>query len=476
MSSQNAVEKKANRNSIDMLHGPLVGKLFLFAIPLAFSSIFQQLFNSTDAIVAGRLLGSTELAAIGGVSPLVALFISFFVGVSIGTNATIAIRIGQGDRSKIRAAVHTTAVIAIVSAVLVTVIGIAIAGFLVDSVGIPDEARAESVSYLRIYFAGVAFFLVFNFGSAILRAKGDTRRPLYALAISAVVNAVLDIFAVSVLHLGAAGIAAATVAAYALAAVIVIVMLMHEEEDFRLNVRELRVDQRALHQILYIGVPSGLQGVVFAVSNIIIQTSINSFGTDAIAGSTAALNFEYYTYFIINAFSQAAITFVGQNFAAGNLSRCDRIVAWSMGLSLGLSFAVSVALVSLGNTGLSIFTTEAGALVFATTRLWHVELLECLPSTYEITAGALRGMSWSILPTVVVIIGSCVLRVIYVFTLFPLLGSFEALLNIYPVTWIVTGTTMIALYLFARKRTYAKERAKIAARKQKQAARSSAAA
>ena len=440
MSSQNTAEKKANRNSIDMLHGPLVGKLFLFAIPLAFSSIFQQLFNSTDAIVAGRLLGSAELAAIGGVAPLTALFISFFVGVSIGTNATIAIRIGQGDRSKIRAAVHTTAIIAIVSAVLVTVIGIAIAGFLVDSVGIPDEARAESVSYLRIYFAGVAFFLVFNFGSAVL-------------------------------HLGAAGIAAATVAAYALAAAIVIVMLMHEEEDFRLNVRELRVDKRALHQILYIGVPSGLQGVVFAVSNIIIQTSINSFGTDAIAGSTAALNFEYYTYFIINAFSQAAITFVGQNFAAGNLSRCDKIVAWSMGLSLGLSFAVSVALVSLGNTGLSIFTTEAGALVFATTRLWHVELLECLPSTYEITAGALRGMGWSILPTVVVIIGSCVLRVIYVFTLFPLLGSFEALLNIYPVTWFVTGATMIALYLFARKRTYAKERAKIAAREQKRAAR-----
>ena len=165
MSSQNTVEKKASRNSIDMLHGPLVGKLFLFAIPLAFSSIFQQLFNSTDAIVAGRLLGSTELAAIGGVAPLTALFISFFVGVSIGTNATIAIRIGQGDRSKIRTAVHTTAVIAIVSAVLVTVIGIAIAGLLVDSVGIPDEARAESVSYLRIYFAGVAFFLVFNFGS-----------------------------------------------------------------------------------------------------------------------------------------------------------------------------------------------------------------------------------------------------------------------------------------------------------------------
>ena len=470
MSSQNTVEKKANRNSIDMLHGPLVGKLFLFAIPLAFSSIFQQLFNSTDAIVAGRLLGSTELAAIGGVAPLTALFISFFVGVSIGTNATIAMRIGQGDRSKIRTAVHTTAVIAIVSAVLVTVIGIAIAGLLVDSVEIPDEARAESVSYLRIYFAGVAFFLVFNFGSAILRAKGDTRRPLYALAISAVVNAVLDIFAVSVLHLGAAGIAAATVAAYALAAAIVI-------DDAHARRGRLPPERAGASRRQAGPTPDSLyrralgftgrcvRGIEHHHSDVNQQLRHRCDG-----GLTAALNFEYYTYFIINAFSQAAITFVGQNFAAGNLSRCDKIVAWSMGLSLGLSFAVSVALVSLGNTGLSIFTTEAGALVFATTRLWHVELLECLPSTYEITAGALRGMGWSILPTVVVIIGSCVLRVIYVFTLFPLLGSFEALLNIYPVTWFVTGTTMIALYLFARKRTYAKERAKIAAREQKRAA------
>ena len=454
MSSQNTVEKKANRNSIDMLHGPLVGKLFLFAIPLAFSSIFQQLFNSTDAIVAGRLLGSTELAAIGGVAPLTALFISFFVGVSIGTNATIAIRIGQGDRSKIRAAVHTTAVIAIVSAVLVTVIGIAIAGFLVDSVGIPDEARAESVSYLRIYFAGVAFFLVFNFGSAILRAKGDTRRPLYALAISAVVNAVLDIFAVSVLHLGAAGIAAATVAAYALAAAIVIVMLMHEEEDFRLNVRELRVDQRALHQILYIGVPSGLQGVVFAVSNIIIQTSINSFGTDAIAGSTAALNFEYYTYFFVNAFGQTAVTFTGQNFAAKNADRCRAIFRWCVLFGFTSSLILGVTFTALGTRALGLFTTDAAALSFGLVRLRFVELPDCLTTFYEVPAGAMRGMGWSTLPAVITILGSCVLRVALVTWVFPLSGTWDTLMVIYPVTWSFMIVAMLVSYFIVRRRCY----------------------
>ena len=454
MSSQNTAEKKANRNSIDMLHGPLVGKLFLFAIPLAFSSIFQQLFNSTDAIVAGRLLGSAELAAIGGVAPLTALFISFFVGVSIGTNATIAIRIGQGDRSKIRAAVHTTAIIAIVSAVLVTVIGIAIAGFLVDSVGIPDEARAESVSYLRIYFAGVAFFLVFNFGSAILRAKGDTRRPLYALAISAVVNAVLDIFAVSVLHLGAAGIAAATVAAYALAAAIVIVMLMHEEEDFRLNVRELRVDKRALHQILYIGVPSGLQGVVFAVSNIIIQTSINSFGTDAIAGSTAALNFEYYTYFFVNAFGQTAVTFTGQNFAAKNADRCRAIFRWCVLFGFTSSLILGVTFTALGTRALGLFTTDAAALSFGLVRLWFVELPDCLTTFYEVPAGAMRGMGWSTLPAVITILGSCVLRVALVTWVFPLSGTWDTLMVIYPVTWSFMIVAMLVSYFAVRRRSY----------------------
>ena len=465
-----AAPSPKKKSGMDMLNGPMRGKIVLFAIPLALSSILQQLFNSADAIVAGQFLGSTELAAIGGIAPLITLFIGMFVGLSIGTNASIATRIGHGERDRIHDAVQTTAVVALVCAVIVMLAGIFATELIVDAVGMPGEARAEAVSYLRIYLIGIAFFLVYNFGSAVLRAKGDTRRPLYALAVAVALNCALDVAAVAVLGLGAAGIAAATVVSYAVAAAIIVAMLMHEEEAFRLDVLHLRAERRALKQILYIGVPSGLQSVVFSLSNIVIQASINSFGTDAIAGSTAALNFEYYTYFIVSAFSQAAVTFIGQNYAAGKLDRCDAVMKFCMFASMGLSLVVSIVFVGLGDTDLGIFTTEAGALGYATVRMWHVEILECLPSTYEVTAGAMRGMGWSILPTIVVIVGSCVLRIVYVYTLFPLFGTFEALLNIYPVTWIVTGATMIALYFVARKRSYAKVRERAEARARKKAA------
>ena len=443
-------------SGMDMLHGPLRGKIVLFALPLALSSILQQLLSSTDAIVAGRFLGSVELAAIGGIAPVITLFIGFFVGMSIGTNASIAARIGHGDRDKIHDAVQTTAVLALVCAAAVMIAGELSVEAVIDAVAVPGEARAGAISYLRIYLAGIAFFLVYNFGSAILRAKGDTRRPLYALAVGVVVNCVLDVVTVAVLRAGIAGIAAATVVSYAIAAAIVVAMLMREEPAFRLDVRRLRIERRALKQIVYIGVPSGLQSVVFSLSNIVIQASINSFGTDAIAGSTAALNFEYYTYFIVSAFSQAAVTFISQNYAAGKLVRCDKVIRFCMAASVGLSLVVSLVFVGLGDTALGIFTTESGALSYAAVRMWHVELLECLPSSYEVTAGAMRGMGWSILPTIVVIVGSCVLRVVFVYTLFPMLGTFEALLDIYPISWVITGATMIGLYLFARKRSYGK--------------------
>ena len=446
-------------HEMDMLHGPLRGKIVLFAIPLALSSILQQLFNSADAIVAGRYLGSNELAAIGGIAPIITLFIGLFVGLSVGTNAAIAMCIGRGDRKQVHDAVQTTAVVAIACAVAVMLAGVFCTEMVVDSVGVPSEARADAIRYLRIYLVGIAFFLVYNFGSAVLRAKGDTRRPLYALAVAVVLNCALDVVAVAVFGAGVAGIALATVVSYAAAAVIVVVMLMREEEAFRLDVRHLRACRHSLRQILYIGLPSGAQSVVFALSNIVIQASINSFGTDAIAGSTAALNFEYYTYFIVSAFSQAAVTFIGQNYAAGNLERCDSVMKFCMGAAVALSFAVSMLFVGLGERDLGIFTTEAGALSFATVRMWHVELLEWMPCSYEITAGAMRGMGWSVLPTIVVVVGSCVLRIIYVYTLFPSFGTFEALLGIYPVTWVVTGVAMVALYFFARHRSYAAVRA-----------------
>lgn len=442
-------------NSIDMLHGPLPGKIILFAIPLALSSILQQLFNSADSIVAGRFIGSTALAAVGGVAPVITLLIGLFVGLSIGSNVAIAIHIGHGELDRVKGAVQTTAVVTLVSSVALTVVGVLVTEPVLDAISVPADARAEAAGYLQAYFAGIVFFMIYNFGSAVLRAKGDTRRPLYALTVAVLLNIALNLVAVMVFSGGVVGIALATDVSNAAAAGIIVWFLLHEEDAFRLEPRHLMVDRDTLKMILYIGVPSGLQSVVFSLSNVVIQAAINGFGTAATAGSAAALNYEYYTYFFVSAFSQAAVTFIGQNFAAGKLKRCDTVFKFCMGAAVVCAVVLSAVFVGMGNLALEAFTTDAAALAFASVRMWHVEILECMPASYEVTAGALRGMGWSVLPTVVVIVGSCVLRIVYVLTLFSTFGSFEALMSIYPVTWVITGATMIGLYAFARKRAYA---------------------
>ena len=281
-------------NSIDMLHGPLLGKLIIFAVPLALSSIISQLFNSADAVVAGRFINSGALAAVGGVAPVISLLIGLFVGLSVGANVAIAIRIGHGRMDLVKSAVQTTAVLTLVCGALLTVVGMLITGPILDAIGMPAEATEEAAWYLRIYFAGSVFFLAYNFGSAVLRAKGDTRRPLYALAAAMLLNVVLNVIAVTVFNAGVIGIAIATDISNALSAAIVIRMLLHEEDAFRLEPRRLAVDRKALKMILYIGLPSGLQSMVFSLSNVIIQAAINSFGADSTAGSAATMNYEYY--------------------------------------------------------------------------------------------------------------------------------------------------------------------------------------
>lgn len=442
--------------SIDMLHGPLRAKIILFAIPLALSSILQQLFNSADAVVAGRLIDSAALAAVGGVAPVISIFVTLMTGLSIGANVVIAVHIGHGDTHRIRGAIQTIAIVAIACSALFTAAGIAATDAILTAISMPGEAWDEAVQYLHVYFAGFAAFLVYNFGSAILRARGDTRRPLYALACGAALNIVLDYIAVAWLETGVTGIALATVISNALSAGIIVCFLVRETGEFRLDLNRLHVVGSDIQKLLYIGVPAGLQGVVFALSNVVVQSAINSFGSSAIAGNAAAMNYEYYTYFIVNAFGQAAVTFVGQNYAARKLDRCDRIVRFCMAASIGIAGCVSVVCVVFGNQALAVFTTDAVAVGFGLTRLWIIELLECLPSSYEITAGAMRGMGWSVLPTVIVIVGSCVLRILYVSFLFPTAHNFTQLMLLYPFTWVVTGASMLILFFIARRRSYAK--------------------
>lgn len=448
--------KSKKDNNIDMLHGPMAMKIVLFSIPLAITSILQQLLNSTDAVFAGQWLGSAALAAVGGVAPIISLFVAVFVGLSVGVNVVIAVHIGHDDLAKIRGAVQTTAIAAIACSLLLAIAGVLSIDSILASVNMPPEAWADGAQYLHVYFVGIVFLVVYNFGSAVLRAKGDSRRPLYALAVAAVSNIVFDYAAVTFFNAGVFGIAVGTVIADALCAIIIVYFLLNEEEEYRLVLRGMRVVGTDLKTLIHIGLPAALQGGVFALSNIIIQGEINAFGADATAGSSAAMNFEFYTYFFVNAFAQAAVTFIGQNYAAGKFDRCDTVMKFCMGASFAVSLALSLLFTFGGDIFLGIFTTEAGALTFAYSRLWHTELFEFMPCSYEVTASALRGMGWSVLPTIVVVVGSCLLRIVYVFTLYPFIASFENLMLIYPVTWLVTGSTMIALYFYARKKAYAK--------------------
>lgn len=447
-------EHAKKQNGIDMLHGPLPLKIILFAIPLALSSILQQLFNSADAVIAGQYIGSSALAAVGGVAPIISLFIATFVGLSIGSNVLIAVYIGRGELGRVRGGIQTTVIVALTCSLLMTVLGIVLTDPILEAVNVPQDAWDEARQYLHVYFAGVVFFVVYNFGSAVLRAKGDTRRPLYALALSVALNVILNYVAVVVCDSGVSGIALATVISNIVSSGMIVFYLLREEETFRLSFSDFHASKADLRSLLYVGVPAGLQGAVFALSNVVIQGAINSFGTDATAGSAAAMNYEYYTYFFTSAFSQAAVTFIGQNYAAKQYDRCDSVMKFCMGTSVGITLALSVLFVGLGDISLGVFTTEAGALSFGTIRMWQVELLECMPCSYEITAAGMRGMGWSVLPTVVVIVGSCLLRIVYVIAIFPAISSFENLMLIYPITWIITGSVMIALYFIARKRAY----------------------
>ena len=432
MSKEAPIKKK---NSIDMLNGPIPSRVILFAIPLALTSIFQQLFNTADSVVAGRFIDNAALAAVGGVAPIIALFVSLFVGLSIGANVVVAVHIGHQDYSRIRGAIQTTAIVSLVSGIALTLVGIVATDPILGLVNMPLDAWDQA---------------------RILRAKGDTRRPLIALAIGALLNIFFDVCATVVLGMGVAGIALGTVVANAVSAGLIVFFLLTEEDTYRLTFKGIRIVPDDLKQLLYIGIPSGMQGMVFSLANVVVQSAINSFGTDATAGSSAALNYETYAYFVVNAFAQAAVTFTGQNYAAGKLDRCDKIFRFCMIAAIGFSFIVGGTFVLFNEVFLSFFTTEAATLVFAVSRMWHICLLEFMTSSYEVSAAAMRGMNWSILPTIITVVGSCVLRIVFIFTLFPLVYSYDNLLLIYPVSWIVTGVSMLILYVIARKRAYAK--------------------
>ena len=443
---------KIKKKQMDMIHGPMFYKILFFALPLAASSILQQLFNSADVAVVGRFAGSAALAAVGGNSPVINLLINMFVGLSIGANVIIANFIGQGREDKVKEAVHTVMSVALISGVSLLLIGIIIAKPILLMINTPSEVINLAVLYLRIYFLGMPFVMVYNFGAAILRSTGETRKPLYCLIISGIINILLNLLLVIVFHLSVAGVAIATVIADGVSAVLVVYFLSHSDDAIRLNIRELSLNKEIVVKVIKIGAPAGLQGVVFSLSNVFIQSAINGFGTHAMAGSSAGLNYEYFTYYMINAFNQTAVTFTSQNYGAKDLERCKRAFRISLVTGMALTLVMSFIFVGATDFFAGIYTNDPVAIKYAIIRMKHVTLLECLTGVYEISGGALRGMGHSLLPALLTVIGSCGFRVVWLYTVFKVVPTFTMLMNVYPVTWVITGTMVMTSYLIIRKR------------------------
>lgn len=437
---------------MDMLNGGLAGKLILFAIPLAFSGILQQLFNSADVAVVGRFAGSAALAAVGSCVALVGIFVNLIIGLAVGPNAALANLIGQGQRNHISGMVHTILTFGMILGVVLMGLGFLTARTVLEASGTPESVINEALLYIRIYFIGIPFMTIYNFGAAILRSYGDTKRPMYYLVLSGTVNVILNLVFVICFGLGVEGVAISTTISNMLSTALVLVHLHGKEDEFQFRFHKMHIEWKDLKRVLMIGIPAGIQGAIFSVSNVFIQSGINNFGEDAIAGSSLALNFEYFTYDIANAFAQAAVTFTSQNFGAGNLKRCKKIFWLCMLFGMGFTEILSIVFMVWDDFFVSIYTISDAVAVYGLIRMHHVCSLEGLTATYEVESAALRGMGKSLEPSIITILGTVVFRMIWLVTIFKWIPTYDMLMNVYIASWVFTGGLIFIVYvLYMRK-------------------------
>lgn len=439
-------------SKVDMLHGPVLKKIIYFAIPLAIGSTLQQLFNAIDSAVVGRFASSQALAAVGANGPVVSLFVNLFIGISVGSGVLIANYIGSGQEHRISDAVHTSIAISLVSGVFLMGLVQVVAAPLLTLMQTPSDVIHLGVLYLRIYAIGMPFILIYNFGSAILRSAGDSKRPVYSLIVGGVINAILNVIFVVGFHRSVDGVAIATVMSNVVSSSMVMYFLMHEKEPLRFHFSKLRFNKEDLMKILNVGVPAGLQGVVFSISNVVIQSGMNGFGGSAMAGSSVAVNFEYIGYFIVNGFSQAAVTFIGQNYGARKMDRCRLI--WRTALICGFVAALcsDLMFVFLRQPLIGLFTKDPAVIDYANRRVLLVLIVHWLIASYEITASALRGYGKSLIPALLTVFGTCVVRIVWVYVIKSYFPTYEMLLLVYPVSWVITGTIVIVAYFITVKK------------------------
>ena len=430
------------KKQLDMLHGPIWNKLPQFALPVAATAILEQLFNASDVAVVGNFTGAARtlaVAAVGANNSIIGLIVNVFIGIALGANVVIANAVGRGDRDTVQKAVHTSVTVSVVGGVLVAILGELIAGPLLGALHVPDDVFPLALLYLRIYLAGMPVILLYNFEAAIFRSVGDTKIPLMALATSGVLNVLLNLFFVAVLHMTVNGVAIATVISNAFSAALLYRRLRRTDREVHLNPKQLRIDRAVLKHILHIGLPAGVQSAVFAISNIVIQSAVNSLGTVVMAASSAAFSIEVITYDILNSFSQACTTFVGQNFGAGELKRCKKTLALCLleGIVI-LTVSVTVFL-TFGKTLLAIFNRDPEVIAIGYIRLVIVMLSHIFSLLYEVLSGYLRGFGISVVPAVLTMAGVCGIRIAWIKLVFPQFQTFRSIMLAYPISLVSTA-------------------------------------
>ena len=429
---------KAKKYEIDMCTGPFVHKILLFYIPLMLSGVLQLLFNAADIVVVGRYAGSNALAAVGSTSSLINLMVNFFIGLSIGVNVLVARYYGANRKQELTDMVHTSMVTSVVSGFLLVLMGFLVSKPALLLMGTPDSVIQQSTLYMRIYFCGMPFFMIYNFGASILRAIGDTRRPLYYLFLSGIVNVLLNLLFVIVFHMDVAGVASATAISQGLSAFLVLRCLMKSNADYRLDLRKLSFHRDKFLKMAGIGIPAGLQSSLFSISNVLIQSSVNSFGSIAMAGNTASSNIEGFVYTSMNAFSQTAVSFTGQNYGARKYKNMAKILLICQLLVTGIGLVLGNAAYLSGNNLLRLYSDDPSVIAYGMIRLQIICCTYCLCGMMDTMVGSLRGLGCSILPTIVSLTGACLFRIVWIYTVFAKVHTLQCLYISYPISWALT--------------------------------------
>ena len=439
---------KKNKYEIDMCNGTIMDKLISFSIPLMLSGILQLMFNAVDIVVVGRFSGSQALAAVGSTTALINVFTNLFIGISLGANVLAARYYAAGKTKEMSETVHTAIALALVSGVAMAVIGVVFARGALEIMGTPDDVIAKSTLYMRIYFCGMPFFMMYNYGAAILRAVGDTKRPLIFLIVSGVINAILNLFLVIGFHLDVAGVGIATVISQLVSCILVLRCLHHTESSYQLHLAKLRIRSVYLKRIFEVGVPAGIQSTVINISNAMLQSSVNSFGY------TASNNIFGFLYVSVNSFTQACMSFTSQNYGVKKLKRMDRVLIDCMILSVVVTLILGSGVYIFGPELLHIYSNQADVIKYGMEIFSYTTVTYFLCGLMDLFPGALRGMGYSTVPMILSIIGTVGVRIIWIYGLFPSHRSLTFLFLSYPVSWIATIIMQVICFWFVRKKIH----------------------